>query len=118
MKKALSLFLVFVMCLSLCACGGGSSRPSLEEIAGDVQKRMELEAYDELTDDFSDISKVVASIRNLHDNEDGTYDVKGYVTILSKSGKQYTANYTATVEVDDMGEIYTKAFNMSPPEKK
>lgn len=118
MKKVISLILALVLCLSLCACGSGSNRPSMEEIAGDVQKVMELEAYAECTREFSDVVKVVATVRLLHDNGDDTYDVKGYATILSKSGKQYTANFTATVEVDDMGEIYTKSFNMSPPQKK
>ena len=32
MKKALSLFLVLVMCLSLCACGGGADTPSTNEV--------------------------------------------------------------------------------------
>lgn len=115
MKKAISLILALVMCLSLCACGSGTQKKDLhEEIKITVQGRAAAQCMVK----YKDVKNVMASVTDYDDNGDGTYDVKGYITVIDGYGDRYKAKYTAVVAIDDDGDGTCKEFNMDTPTKE
>lgn len=87
MKKALSILLVLVMCLSLCACGGGNDTPATETPT-------------EKTMDKNDTSNYVGEWANEYFSLTITKGGVGRYTNLSNGGKeQYDLNWEVKDEV-------------------
>lgn len=117
MKKILALLLAFAACLSLYACGATSSSKENdldEEIRITIQGR----ASAECLLSYKDVKNVMASVTTKDDNGDGTYDVKGYVTVVDDYGDRYKAKYQAVVSVDEDGEADCESFDMATPSKE
>ena len=94
MKKALSVFLVLMLCLSLCACGGGKT----EEVAGT----------------YKSISLFLDNTYQL--NENGTYDkspsVKGTYKTGSNGGFALSQNNSSSEEIFAKKENYYYRTNL------
>lgn len=91
MKKYISLLLALVMCLSLCACGGGSTQPSTDaEQEAAAQTTNDDQAANDETEG-SEIEQI-----NLHLNEKVTFgDLElSIVDVRIKDSDGYSVNYS------------------------
>lgn len=119
MKKALSLFLALVMCLSLCACGSESQDENFNN-EKNVQDKLETNVREKASIECiaaykGGIKSLDVSVTDYDDNGDGTYDVKGYVKFTDDYGDHYKAKYNAVVTIADHGYRACKEFNMDTP---
>ena len=97
MKKVISLFLVLVMCLSLCACGGGKSDFSAYD-AAKVSVASRGNAYCGFN--YADVRYSLIDSMIMDDNGDGTYTCTGYIAVHDNYGDVYKGKYKAVVKVD------------------
>lgn len=113
MKKALSLILVLVMCLSLCACGGnsqedGAEKKAIQTVHNNIQVKLVVR-----------YGSVGAPSYTTYVTEIDTnkFEISGKVTIKDKYGDTYTGKYSAvatydpstgkcTVSDDYLGDLY------------
>ena len=99
MKKAISLLLALVMCLSLCACGGGNDTPKTTEAPTETTP----DYTEELT--FGLWKKVLMNRATLMFNEDGTGTMSFFnggsntfkwkmsgttISVITEHNKEYT----------------------------
>lgn len=116
MKKALSLFLALVMCLSLCACGNKSSSSNTSKKItthnqavnlvknGDGFTSASTEIHEDLK--FKQIIYTNWGSCTASQNSDGTWTVKlcgtmsGYIDNYSKESERYSFEYTVTIDAE------------------
>ena len=79
MKKALSLILALIMCLSLCACGGGNNTPKTTEPAAEISAA----ATNAATVITNEGKSVEVCAQDLFDEYDDCFD--GLFLMLSKN---------------------------------
>ena len=127
MKKGLALILALVMCLSLCACGSKKVseddireevRISEDDIREEVRITVRARAIAKCMFTYQNVKFVSTAVTTMDDNGDGTYDVKGYITVIDDYGDSYKAKFDATVSVDEEGEGTCKSFDMDTPKKE
>ena len=118
MKRCASLVLAAVMLLGLCACGGGSAAPKEEDYSDAIRLAVQSEAAVECIFTYANVKNVLASVTNTDANGDGTYDVKGYITVIDDYGDRYKAKFDATVSVDEDGDADCDSFSMETPTRE
>ena len=109
MKKALSLILALLMCLSLCACGTSESPDTPEDRAA-AAVRGQLLVKTLLEYSFEGAPKITTFVNEIepeYDEEcDTKYEVTGKVFIMDKYGDSYCAKYDAYVLYDSTLDEY------------
>ena len=117
MKKLAASLLALAMCLAMCAC---SSTPKSEgnPVEEEIRITVQAEAAVECMFSYKDVKNVLASVTDTDDNEDGTYDVKGYITVIDDYGDRYKAKYDAVVAIDEDGDGDCKSFSMDTPTRE
>ena len=103
MKKALSLILALVLCLSLCACGASETSNTPEDKAADAV-RNHLLVQTLLEYSFEGVPQITTFVNKIEPkyNEkcDAKYEVTGKIFIMDKYGDSYYAKYNAYVLYD------------------
>ncbi len=114
MKRAISLLLAFIMCVSFCACETERSEDSeslSDRVASEVKAQIMFHVG--LSYEIVGAPRVTAFVKEIGDNE---FRVTGKVTIRDNYGDTYTGKYDATASYDedsdnisvdyDIGELY------------
>ena len=101
MKKIFSLLLVLIMCISLVACGGGSSSESKteESIESKVRKSVDSHIDVEIMLSYNTVGEpdITYYVDEISENN---FEVSGKVTVKDKYGDSYSGKYDATVKYD------------------
>ena len=116
MRRVISLLLVLVTCVSLCACG--SKKMSEDDIRKEVEITIQAKAAVKCLFEYKDVKNVLASVITMDNKGDGTYDAKGYITVIDAYGDRYRAKFDAAVSIDEEGEGTCKSFDMDTPRKE
>ena len=98
MKKFLSLLLTIGLCVSLVACGGGSSSESkTESVESKVESSVKAHINAEiiLSYDTVGVPNITYYIDEISENN---FEVSGKVTVQDKYGDSYSGKYDATVK--------------------
>ena len=117
MKKALSLILALVLSLSLCACGKKEPEYPEYNVNDEIRSAVQAEAAVYCIIEYADVKSVMASVTDTDDNGDGSYDVKGYITVIDDYADTYKGKFNAVVKIDDYGKGICTYFYMETPEK-
>ena len=109
MKKALSLILALVMCLSLCACGASETSNKPEDKAADAV-RNQLLVQTLLEYSFEGAPKITTFVNEIEPDYDekcdAKYEVTGKILIMDKYGDYWYAKYDAYVLYDSTLDEY------------
>lgn len=109
MKKALSIIVMLILVLSLCACGESDGLTPTERAVQDaVQQQATFECYS----NYTDVGGVAANITNTTDMGNDTYSVQGVVIVSDMVNNYYDADFDATVVVDENGKGLCSYFYM------
>lgn len=118
MKKTLLLLTLIVLSISLCACSSSNDTSNYEEsVEENIESEVRSTAAVECLISYKDVKNTLVDCSTIDDNGDGTYDVKGYVTIIDAYGDKYKGKFDAVVSVDDSGEADCTEFNLETPRK-
>lgn len=117
MKKFVLGALLLVMALNLCACGSGGAEEE-DDLSDEIQSTVQAKAAVECMFNYADVKNVMASVTDTDDNGDGTYDVKGYVTVIDDYGDKYKGKYDAVVSISESGDARCSSFSMETPTKE
>lgn len=117
MKKLISLILAIVMCLGLCACGGGgaetaseNSKSVAEEDPQEIKELIINHAKDKIYLEFrdklgaKDISFPTVSLTDEGENE---YKVSGKVQFYDEQYKRYSASFKGTAKYSSSGVAFS-----------
>ncbi len=109
MKKALSLLLALVLCLSLCACGASETSNKPEDKAADAV-RNHLLVQTLLEYSFEGVPKITTFVNEIepkyYEECDVKYEVTGKIYIMDKYGDFWCAKYDAYVLYDSTSDKY------------
>ncbi len=107
MKKALSLILAFVLCLSLCACGKSKEVKNVESL---------ITAIGEIT---VDSGEQIASCRAAYDclSEEDKQDVNNY-DLLIKAEEKYAKIAPVALSIENINEYLELSFEYDKGEMK
>lgn len=121
MKKVIALLLVTITLISLCACGKSTKK---ETISADeaIENSVVREARGYVVINYANVKNVFTTVTSTRSNDDGTYDVKGYVEVLDDYNDRYKGKFDALVEVNlhDDGTVsgaFCKSFDLETPTK-
>ena len=118
MKKILLLLLTLaILSVGLCSCGSNSSSGSKESVEESIESEVRATAAVECMFTYKDVKYTLVDCSTIDDNGDGTYDVKGYVTIKDDYGDEYKGKFDAVVSVNKDGEADCTEFNLDTPKK-
>ena len=109
MKKVLSLILALVMCLSLCACGGGSSKKSLSDRAADAVSS-QIKVYVKLSYEVNGVPQVTTYVTETSTNH---FKVTGKVTVRDAYGDTYSGKYDATAVYDPATDSFDVDYDIA-----
>jgi len=109
MKKAISLLLVLVLCLSLSACG---EKPPIED--EELVSKLESAVLDKAAPSFlfKGISLAVPTIHDLEEISEGKYDAAGEITLILKAGGEENVAFTAVMSIDAEDTVVFDSFDM------
>lgn len=116
MKKIFALVLVIVMSMSMTSCGSKSE----EQLKKDITNCVEIYAmtYWGLMYDTSNTYQPTASVNDIEAIDDDTYVVGGRAQVVHKLGPTFSADFVATVSVDEKGELDIETFDLDEPRQK
>ena len=105
-----------MMSVSLCACSNSSKVPPQVEFHRKINTAVSVRAGTHCRLIYG-IERYNVTCPTVDDNGDGTYDVKGYVTLTDEYGDKYKGKFDAVVTTDDNGEADCTDFNLETPTK-
>ena len=112
MKKFISIFLIILLSLSVCSCGGNnntekeSSTPlekAIEEIESKVIFRIKM------TYDVVGLPNANTTVKNMGN---GRYQASGYVTFRDSFGNNCKATYTGNITINETDGTYTCNYSL------
>ena len=111
MKKIIGLLLVFVMVLSLCACGGGTEEKKSSPKDAVIEKiKNRIIAEIALSYDTVGAPTITAYAS---ETEENVFEISGKVTVKDSYGNKYTGQYDAIVEYNPTTEVcYVKDYDL------
>lgn len=116
MKRITALLLVFVMCLSLVACGG--SKKSASDTKDAFKRKVDAAVAVECKFSFKDVKSAMTSLTDIEVSDD-TYTGKGKVTIRDSYGDTYVGKVTAVYQYNKDSDSFTKiSLNIETPKKQ
>lgn len=115
MKKLFSVILIMLLVLSMCACGSKEPEWDLDD---EIHSAVQAKAAVYCMFEYADVKNVLASVTNTEDNGNGTYDVKGYVTVIDAYGDRYKGKFDAVVSVTEGGDATCRSFDLETPRKE
>ena len=122
MKKVIALLLVTITLISLCACGKSTKKEtiSVDEAIEDAVVR---KARGYVVINYANVKNIFTTVTSTRTtDDDGTYDVKGYVEVLDDYNDRYKGKFDALVAVNlhDDGTVsgaFCKSFDLETPTK-
>lgn len=112
MKKIISIFLIILLSLSVCSCGGNNNteneKTPLQKAVSRIESAVEYRAYN-----------YGASMPNarstIQDVGNGNYEVTGYVAFIDSFGNNCYIEYTGKVTVNEEDNTYTYSYSIEDP---
>lgn len=122
MKKVIALLLVTITLISLCACGKSTKKEtiSVDEAIEDAVVR---KARGYVVINYANVKNIFTTVTSTRTtDDDGTYDVKGYVEVLDDYNDRYKGKFDALVEIilNDDGTVFgarCNSFDLETPTK-
>ena len=110
MRRLIAGILMFVLCLGLCACGGGSSESerSLSDRAGSAVKG-QLMVYVSLSYQTTGVPQITTYVKEIGNNK---FQVTGKVTVRDNYGDTYTGKYDATATYDAASDDFDVDYDL------
>ncbi|MBQ7574476.1 MAG: hypothetical protein IJT23_09470 [Clostridia bacterium] len=117
MKKLITLLLTFIMCISLCACGGSkSSEETPEDI---VRSKCMADVSIECAFSYKDVKTPIVNIVTVSKNGTDNYLCQGKVTIIDNYGDKYAGNFTAEYSYNENSKTARKEnLDIDTPRKQ
>lgn len=117
MKRIISLFLVLVMCLSLCACG--EKEPEFDPEA-EFESEVNADVAVKCMFSYADVKSASTNLADISVSSDGvTYTGKGKVTIRDNYGDTYVGKVTAVYSYDADTQSFSKqSLDIETPKKQ
>lgn len=119
MKKLRVFLLGLAMICALCACGGGggASDPK-DDLEQTLKDRVWADAAVECKLSYADVKNVTTSVTDISE-DDGTYTVKGKVTVLDNYGDKYVGKFTGEYTYSESSESFSKVdLDIETPTKQ
>ena len=121
MKKVIALLLVAITLVSLCACGTSAKKETISTDEA-IENSVVREARGYVVINYENVKNVFTTVTSTRSNDDGTYDVKGYVEVLDDYNDRYKGKFDALVAVNlhDDGTVsgaFCKSFDLETPTK-
>lgn len=121
MKKVIALLLVAITLVSLCACGKSAKKETISTDEA-IENSVVREARGYVVINYENVKNVFTTVTSTRSNDDGTYDVKGYVEVLDDYNDRYKGKFDALVAVNlhDDGTVsgaFCKSFDLETPTK-
>ena len=99
MKRIILVILAVVMCLGMCACGGGSEAEESETPRDKVISSVKSHIMAQIALGYDTVG-VPTITTYVEEVEENVYEVTGKITVKDKYGDSYTGKYDSTVEYD------------------
>ncbi len=121
MKKIVALLLVAITLISLCACGKSTKKETIT-VDKAIENAIEREARHHVIFNYANVKTLLTTVTTTRSNDDGTYDVKGYVEVLDDYNDRYKGKFDALVEIilNDDGTVFgarCNSFDLETPTK-
>lgn len=115
MKKVLlvPLYLITIICIiaviSICLNVYIDTQP---DFVTKMESAINPTAFTHCLDHYAEVKQTSVECTTLYDNENGTYDIKGYITITDDYNDKYKIKFNATVGIDESGNMKCNFFNL------